>query len=106
MTRAKVTKECQEIAVTGPAGTSFRARGTDLIALVTFLCVAMIAVVLWYQGEEQKRAALQVVEALKEVSETSAGLVKAQRFTSCILATDPEKRAEEYMRANSYCNRM
>lgn len=103
--------ETEEIAVTTPAG-SLRARGTDLIALVTIIGIVIIAMTLYYQGEEQKRAAGAVVEAnrivtqaLNDLTRAQMAIVREQRFTSCLLATDQDKRGDEFMRSSSYCNR-
>jgi len=95
----------------------FRARGTDTITLLGLLGIAMMGAILYMHMEDAKQASANVVitnkevaAALKEANQEFAKqlgeVVKVQRLSTCILATDQEKREREYMKADSFCNRI
>lgn len=104
------------VEVETPVG-KFRARGTDVISLLGLLCATVMAAVLYMHMEDARMANGNVVTSNKEVAtalkESNAEfakqlgeVVRVQRLSTCILATDQDKREREYMKADSFCNRV
>lgn len=105
------------IEVKGPGGTSLRARGVDTINALILVAVFVMGAILYMHMEEAKKSNdavastnREVAKALKDSNSEFVGalkeVVKTQRLSACILATDPEKREKEYMQPNSFCNRV
>lgn len=95
----------------------FRIRGTDSIFILVLVIVAVNAAFMYMHMDDARRASMSVAETNKEVARTLAETnremsgairegVKAQRLSTCILATDQDKREKEYMKADSFCNRV
>lgn len=71
----------------------------ELISLMLILVVSVLTV-LFYQ---HLRA---TDDLMKEMVQTNKEMVSAQREMNCLIATDPDKRADEYRSAWGLCKRM
>ncbi len=95
----------QEVEVKTGMG-SFRARGTDLIAIMVFIAITVNAVILWKHMEDAKDLASANVATTKEMASAVKEAAKEQRLATCLSATKEDQREAEYMKQNSFCNRM
>lgn len=100
-----MAEEQNEVEVTTPVG-KLRARGTDLIAVLIVVALSANGVIQYNHMEDAKSAASTATATNKEVAGAIKEVVKAQRQSTCILATDADKREQEYMKQNSFCNRI
>ena len=97
--------EQNEVEVKTVAG-SLRARGTDVIAILVFVAVTVNAVLLWAHMEDAKAVAQSSVAVQKEMAAEIKESSRAQRLATCLAATKEDQRESEYMKQNSFCNRM
>lgn len=93
-----------ELEVHGPGGTKLRARGYDSIMVLLVVALAVNSAVLYRHTTQTEDASRDLTELNRTQARLIRELTFAQRFTACILATDPEKREREYMSPNSFCN--
>lgn len=96
---------------------TLRLRGYDALVVVVIAGLAGMGTVLYYHMEDTKTTAIMLRDANREASivlkETNREMsravqegVRVQRLSTCILATDQNKRGAEYMKPDSFCNRM
>lgn len=111
-----MTDERDGVEVETPIG-KFRARGTDVISVLGLLAIVVMGAILYSHMEDAKSAAVMMAATNKEAAaalkDSNAGfaaalseVVKSQRLSTCILATDQGQREKEYMKADSFCNRV
>lgn len=95
----------------------FRIRGTDTIAALVLVGITVMCAILYFHMEDTKRATAELAATNKEVArvlqdtnrEMTGAIregVREQRFTTCIFATKEDQREAEYMKQQSFCNRM
>lgn len=96
----------EEIQVTGPGGTSFRARGTDIISLVGVVAVVLMGYMLWEHKTDSKEAQQQFVAAVKDMTAAQHAQTVAQKLMACILAQPQDKRANEFTNVQSLCRQL
>lgn len=105
-----------ELTAETPIG-KFRARGADLISLMLAAWLGLLTYGLYMHMTDAEKSAAKISDATKEVARTLADTNKemvkaiqegnkAQRLSTCIQATKEDQKESEYMRPNSFCNRM
>ena len=73
--------EQDEVEVKTPAG-SIRARGTDIIALLTLIGIVVMAYALWDHRGEAKASQVEVTAALKSLSQSQEELSYLMTLTA------------------------
>lgn len=96
---------------------SIRARGTDLMMILVVLVCTVNAAFMYMHMDDAKKTGETVAGTNREVAaalkESNLGfakalqeLVRSQNLSTCILATKEDQKEAEYMKPNSFCNRM
>lgn len=97
--------EVEEVEVKTPAG-SIRARGTDIIAILALIGIALMAYALWDHKVDAKLNAEAFIGAIREMTVAQKDTTKMMRLQACIISQPQEKREAEFSSVNSFCNRM
>lgn len=114
---ADAADDTQELEVKTAVG-SFRARGTDIIAVVIAIGITVNGAMLWQMAQDVARAQKSVVESNALVSNAidklstaidrqaigQAKIEKAVNRQTCIMAYDQDRRARELHNVYSHCN--
>lgn len=94
-----------EVEVKTPAG-SIRARGTDIIAILALIGIALMAYTLWDHKVDAKSSVELFISAMKEQTVAQRESTKQQRLMACIISQPQEKREQEFTSVNGFCQRM
>lgn len=101
-----MTEEAQsELEVKTPAG-SIRARGTDIIAIITLIGIALMVYALWDHKADAKATSDAFVSAVRDMTVAQRESTKQQRLMACIISKPQEAREQEFASPNSFCRRM
>lgn len=95
----------EELEVSTPAG-SFKARGTDMVAIATVGFVVAVGVVLYQHQQDSHTQASAFTSALKELTEAQKDAVKQQKLLTCIVSRPEVERRREFESANSFCQQV
>lgn len=89
--------------ISGPMGTSMRARGYDAVTLLLTIGVIINGVVSWQNTHELKL----MTDAMQRAAVSNLELAKTQRMLTCYVAIDdPKVRMEYIMDPSSVCYRV
>lgn len=80
-----------EIEVKTPAG-SLRARGTDLLGLITVLGICAILFLTYQNGLDAKASNIQVVSTIQKMVESQIKYADTQEELSYLISLTPEQR--------------
>lgn len=89
----------KDIEVHGPGGTSFRARGYDILTLCVTAGLAATLIMLYGHTKVAENSATEAAVNAKETS-------RAIREMTCVMSIDQDKRLDQIGREDSYCKRM
>ena len=102
----------QEFQVSGPAGIGLTAKGGNafqtlmvLLMVITLTGVSIGCAFIWNHLKDSEEAWSSLVNINKSIDSSIRVNEKTLRWLGCILATDPERRSDEYRHPGSRCNR-
>jgi len=81
----------QEVEVTTPAG-SFRARGTDIVALLTLVTIGCGGFILFDASKEIRAQQMRIESYMADGNKTQQRVVETQEEMNYILTLTPQQR--------------
>ena len=99
----------QDIEISNPVLGRLAAKGirvSDLIGLLTLVCVIGIGFLGWMTFDAVGRQGIEAAKSSDMVAASIKQSASAQRLMTCIISIPQERREQEFMQPNSFCQRM
>lgn len=95
----------EAVEVTTPAG-SVKVRGTDIMSVITMVCMLSIAFFVYGHGTDTKNQNTTLAIVLKDLSDAQKEQAKSQKLMACILSRPEAERKKEFESPNSFCQQI
>jgi len=94
---AEVVQQQEEVEISGPAGTKFKARGSDILGIIQLVALTLITYGGYLHTVEAKDDKAQVIRASNENTNAIKEMVNAQREANCLnrLTAEQKKQPRE-----------
>jgi hypothetical protein len=99
----------QDIEISNPMLGKLAAHGvrvSDMISLLTFIGVIVLAVFTWKIADALNEHKLMATESTKQLTDATKAGAGATRLMTCILSMSQERRERELLQVNSFCQTM
>lgn len=102
-------EQTQEVEISNPVLGRLAAKGvriSDMIGLLTLIVVIAIGFLGWQTIDALGTHKVEAAQSNTALTGAIKNLAQSQRMMTCILSQPQDKREQEFIQPNSFCQRM